>query len=113
VITISDNASVAHVYAGDVASTVTSDARDTAIYVFQIEADAEPGTFARIANVFNFANVPPNHVHLELDRSGRILIIDVEMRLAPNIADCLLRKLTQLTDVLQVAMATPASSASK
>jgi hypothetical protein len=101
--------SLADVYAGDVASTSAADARDTAIYVFQIEADAEPGTFARIANVFNFANAPPNHVHLELDKSGKTPIIDVEMTIGTPIANSLRRKLLQLTDVIQVDLrpATP------
>jgi hypothetical protein len=61
----SDKSLHADVYAGDTASPRVVDAPGGAIHVFDIEADSEPGTFARIANVLNIANVAPNRVSLE------------------------------------------------
>jgi hypothetical protein len=101
------DAPIADVYTGDIAPTSGIDAPRIAPYVFTIEAEAGPGTFARIANVLGIANVAPSRVVLELDKATETLHIDAELCIGPQIADSLRRKLCQLTDVTEVDMATP------
>jgi hypothetical protein len=103
--TDSDSPMIADVYAGDIASAI--DAPRRTVHLFKIEAEAGPGTFARIANVLGIANVAPSRVNLTLDNATRTLHMDVELGIGPAIADSLRRKLSQLTDVIQVDVATP------
>jgi hypothetical protein len=100
----SEKSPAADVYAGDTASPTVVDASDRAIHFFNIEADSEPGTFARIANVLNIANEAPNRVTLEFQRSVGTIIIYVELRVCLSTAQSIQRKLTQLTDVIHVDM---------
>jgi hypothetical protein len=97
----------ADVYAGDTASPSVVGAADCAIHFFNIEAESEPGTFARIANVLNIANVAPNHVTLESRRNDGTMMICVELGVRLNTAQSIQRKLTQLTDVNHVDMSIP------
>jgi aspartokinase len=94
----------ADVYAGDTSSPSVVGASDRAMHFFKIEAESEPGTFARIANVLNIANVAPNHVTLESRRNDGTIIIYVELTVLLNTAQSIQRKLTQLTDVIHVDM---------
>jgi (p)ppGpp synthase/HD superfamily hydrolase len=94
----------ADVYAGDTASPGVVGASDRAIHFFNIEAESEPGTFARIANVLNIANVSPSHVTLESRQNDGTLTIHVELRVRVNTAQSIRRKLIQLTDVIHVDM---------
>src|SRR5579859_2997623 len=96
-----DKSPTADVYAGDLSSSATVDATDGAIHCFTIEADAEPGTFARIANVLNIANIAPGRVSLE-ERNVGTLSIYIEIRVGFSMAQSIQRKLAQLTDVLHV-----------
>jgi hypothetical protein len=75
-------------------------ARENATYFF----DPEPGTFARIANVLNIANVAPNRVSLELKRNDGTLGIYIELRVGLRTAQAIQRKLAQLTDVIHADM---------
>ena len=61
----SDKSPTADVYAGDT-SSLGAPALGGTVHVFTIEADAESGTFARIANVSDIANSAPRRVSLEL-----------------------------------------------
>jgi hypothetical protein len=97
----SDKSPSADVYAGDTASP-GEPASDGAVHVFTIEADAEPGTFARIANVLNIANTAPRRVSLEHQENGATLSIQVELAVGVGTAQSIQRKLAQLTDVIRV-----------
>ena len=108
--TVSDHASIADVYSGDVSSTDVADRSNGAVHIFKIEAEAQPGAFGRIANIFNIANLAPNRANLEFDNNTESLRIEIEISVQPNIADSLRRKLTQLTEVIQVGVVAPVSS---
>lgn len=107
---VSQGLPTADVYAGDMSSPNAVDPRNRGDHVFNIEADAEPGTFARIANVLNIANVAPNRVILERNEDGRILSVYIELEAELNTAQSIQRKLSQLTDVIHVEMQNPAAS---
>jgi hypothetical protein len=96
----SEESPAADVYAGDKDSPIVDDASDAAIHCFNIGADAEPGTFARITNVLNIANRAPNRVTLELNRNDGTLSIYIELRIGLSTAQSIQRKLAQLTDVI-------------
>jgi len=98
----SEGSSHADVYAGDTVSPREVGAPDGAIHVFNIEADAEPGSFARIANVLSIANVAPIRGSLESRRNDGTLVIYIELRVCHSTAQAIQRKLTQLTEVIHV-----------
>jgi hypothetical protein len=100
----SEKSPAADVYAGDTASPNAVDPSERAVHIFNIEADPEPGTFARIANVLNIANVAPNRVSLELKRNDGTLSIYIELRVGLGTAQAIQRKLTQLTNVIRADM---------
>jgi hypothetical protein len=104
--TDSDNLTIADVYAGDIAPTGAVGGPRSAVHLFKIEAEAGPGTFARVANVLGIANVAPSRVILNLDNTTRTLHIEVELGIGPAMADSLRRKLSQLTDMIKVDVAT-------
>jgi hypothetical protein len=98
----SEKSTTADVYAGDLGSLKIGDAPNSAIWYFSIEADAEAGTFAQIANVFNIANRAPRRVSLEL-RSAGILNAYIELTgIGAEVAYSIQRKLKQLTTVIHV-----------
>jgi len=97
-------AAAADAYAGDTASPGAVDASEGAIHFFNIEADSEPGTFARIVNVLNLANVAPDRASLELKRNDGTLRIYIELRVSLSTAQAIQRKLTQLTEVIHSDM---------
>jgi hypothetical protein len=84
----------ADVYAGDTSSLNAADASNGSIYFFDIEADTEPGTFARIANVLNIANIAPKRVILELKETDGSLSIHIELKVGLHTAQSIQRKLT-------------------
>ena len=90
----------ADVYAADLASPNTA-APDGSICVIDILADAEPGAFARIANVLNIAHRAPHQVQLEHTDDG-LLRIHIELKIGVAAAQLIQRKLQQLTDVSSV-----------
>jgi|ERR1700722_91127 len=94
----------ADVYAGDTSSPRTADTVNGGIRVFNIRADAEPGTFARIANVLTIANIAPKRVVLELNENDQTLSVHIELGVGLNTAQSIQRKLAQLTDVIHVDM---------
>jgi hypothetical protein len=98
----SDQSPRADVYAGDLSSPKAGDTVSEPLCFFDISADAEPGTFARIANVLNIANTAPNSVILEVRQVGRLSIYIEIDGISLLIAESIARKLSQLTDVLRV-----------
>ena len=60
----------ADVYAGDMASTYRAAERAAVAYVFAVRAESEPSAFARVANVFNIANVAPRSAHCVVSWAG-------------------------------------------
>jgi hypothetical protein len=98
----SEKSATADVYAGDLGSLKIGDARDSAIYYFSIEADAEAGTFAQIANVFNIANRAPRRVNLD-QKNAEVMCLYIELTgIGLDIARSIHRKLTQLTTIIHV-----------
>lgn len=100
-INLPDNASTADVYAGDTITPGTPSS-DRSVHIFTIRADAEPGTFARIANVLNIANTSPLRVNLEFNEISVTLRIQVDLAVSAVTAQSIERKLAQLTDVVEV-----------
>jgi hypothetical protein len=99
-----DPSPTADVYAADLNSP-NSDTTDGAIRFFYIAADAEAGTFARIANVLNIANRAPGRVTLERMMNDGTLRVYVELEgISLEVAHSIQRKLAQLTDVRRVDM---------
>ena len=99
---VTEDPPTADVYAGDTSSPRTTDTANGGIHVFNIRADAEPGTFARIANVLTIANIAPKRVVLELNANDRTLGVYIELEVGFNTAQSIQRKLAQLTDVIHV-----------
>ncbi len=98
----SDKSPTADVYAGDTSSPNTGDGSGGSIVIFTIEADAQPGTFARIANVLNIANTTPSRVLLELKENDGTLSMHIELGVSLSTAQSIQRNLTQLTEVIHV-----------
>src|SRR5258708_6699211 len=96
----SEKSPTADVYAWETSSPNTGDASGGAFVIFTIEADAQPGTFARIANVLNIANTAPSRVLLELKENDGTLSMHVELEVDLSTAQSIQRKLAQLTDVV-------------
>src|SRR5882672_1303895 len=94
----SDQSPTADVYSGDIPQPSPVDSTGGAIHFFNVLADSEPGTFARIANVLNIANVAPRLVHLEQNNDGTLSVY-IELAIGLSTAQSLQRKLSQLTDV--------------
>jgi hypothetical protein len=101
--TSSDHSPTADVYAGDTTSLGRAGSNGV-VHVFTIEADAEPGTFARIANVLSIANRAPSRVGLELKGEGMGFTMQVELAVGAGTAQSIQRKLAQLTDVIEVEL---------
>lgn len=104
-----DRPATADVYAGDTTALPPGSGAGSRVFVFRIEADAEPDAFARIASVFNIANTAPERVSLGRGAAGQ-LSISVEIELAREVtAEMIRRKLEQLTCTI-TAKAVEASS---
>jgi hypothetical protein len=92
-----DHSVAAAAYAGDTTALLAASAAGSSVFVFRIEADAEPNTFARVAGVFNIANTAPQRVSLRRGSPGQVNI-SIEIELAQALtADMIRRKLEQLT----------------
>src|SRR5438046_954610 len=100
----SDKSPTADVYAGDTTSLGSVEAFDSAIHFFDIEAESEPGTFARIVNIFNIANVAPCRVTLN-SNGEKTFRVHIEIKVRPGTAQSIQRKLAQLTDVVNASIA--------
>jgi hypothetical protein len=87
----------ADVYADDITNPNSSLDVGATLFLFRIEADAEPDVFARVAAVFNIANIAPRRATLR--RESQVTVnITVLIELArASVADMLRRKLEQLT----------------
>lgn len=97
-----DNSGKADVYSGDTASHELSGEHSTNVFLFAIEAEAEPDVLARVANLFNLANVAPLTANLYRESFERVNIV-VEMELIrASTADLIRRKLAQLTCIISV-----------
>jgi (p)ppGpp synthase/HD superfamily hydrolase len=98
-----DNPPTADVYAGD---TATPDTSASSIYAFAIQADAEPDVFARVAIVFNIANVAPQSATMRRESPDQVAIsVAIELT-NTNTPDMIRRKLMQLTCVTSVELTT-------
>ena len=72
------------------------------VYLFSVEADAEPDVFARIANVFNIANTAPHHASLRRDSPDTVRVTVAIVLSEANICEMIRRKLEQLTSTISV-----------
>jgi hypothetical protein len=74
------------------------------VCVYTIVADTEPDVLARVANLFNLANLAPLSVNLQR-KSDELVHISVEIGpIRSTSAELIRRKLTQLTCVTDVAL---------
>jgi hypothetical protein len=89
------------VYAGDTSLAGAAKTSGGELQFFDIEADSEPGTFARIANVLNIANIAPRRVMLEWKPNAETLNVHVEIEVGSSAARSIQRKLMQLTDIVR------------
>lgn len=97
-----ETSGAADVYAGDTTIPESSEHAERALFLFAIEADAEPDVLARVANLFNLANVAPLSANLQKESLERVTIL-VEMELiSASIANLIRRKLAQLTCIISV-----------
>ena len=94
----------ADVYADDVANPNSSLDIGTTLFLFRIEADAEPDVFARVAAIFNIANIAPRRATLCRESPGTVNITVLIELARASLADMLRRKLGQLTCTLSVKL---------
>lgn len=98
-----DHLATADVYAGDNGQGSSGESR-TNVFLFEIQADAEPDVLARVANLLNLANEIPLSAHLQR-KSAEHVYIEVTMeRITTTMADMIRRKLLQLTCVISVEL---------
>jgi hypothetical protein len=94
----------ADVYAGDITNPNASVETGSTLFLFRIEAEAEPDVFARVAAVFNIANIAPRRATLDRESPGTVnMRVLIELARA-SVADLLRRKLEQLTCTLSVEL---------
>jgi hypothetical protein len=96
----------ADVYAGDTTNLVHSTEQSEAVYQYAIEADAEPDVLARVANMFNLANVAPLSADLRRKPGEQVVILVVIGPMSGFTAGMICRKLAQLTCVNNVELTT-------
>lgn len=99
-----DNLATADVYAGDMAAPGLSSGPATIVYLYAIEADAEPDVLARVANLLNLANKVPLSASLQRKSFERVHIAVEMERISATTADMIRRKLMQLTCVIEVEL---------
>jgi hypothetical protein len=97
----SEKPPAADVYSGDTSLAGAAETPGGELHFFDIEADSEPGTFARITNVLNIANIAPRRVVLERKTNDATLSVRVEIEVRSSTAQSIQRKLMQLTDVVR------------
>ena len=92
-----------NLYSGD-ATSFGASIDPATIFLFTIEADAEPDVLARIANCFNLANVAPLRATLQRQSSDFVKMAVEIGPLSVASADMINRKISQLTCVHEVAV---------
>jgi hypothetical protein len=102
--TMDNSPPTADVYAGDTTALDAPTSRPTRHSLFVIEAECEPHVLARVAGIFNIANVAPQNANL-VRRSSSVLTISVAIEIGQATAEAIRRKLEQLTCVLSVTLA--------
>ena len=101
-----ENTIAADVYADDITNPNSSLDAGATLFLFRIEADPEPDVFARVAAVFNIANIAPRRATLDRESPGTVNIsVLIELARA-GVAEMLRRKLEQLTCTLSVEVVT-------
>jgi hypothetical protein len=95
---------LADVYAGDTGAPDLPPEQARTVFWFTIEADAEPDVWARIANLFNAANVAPLNATLHRPSPQRVHLSVRMGRISATTADMIQRKLLQVTCVTSVEL---------
>jgi hypothetical protein len=98
-----DQVAVADVYGGDAGAQWLDEGGGT-IFLFVIEADPEPDVLARVAMIFNLANVAPLNANFQRKSEGNATIAVSIPLLGDVQADLIRRKLEQLTCTLSVSL---------
>jgi hypothetical protein len=102
---MTQNRAIADVYAGDTTPPDDWNEHEHMVFVYTIEADAEPDVLARIAGLFNLANLAPLSVNLRR-KSSELVVLTVEIGPMRNaLAEMIRRKVAQLTCVNEVTLA--------
>src|SRR6266550_5197076 len=96
-----ESPAAADVYAGDTTALGAGAGGLVSQFRFVIEADCEPQVFARVAGIFNIANVAPLGATLARGSSST-LAIAVTIEIGRSAAESIRRKLEQLTCVVSV-----------
>jgi|SRR5450432_2287735 len=99
-----ENTPQADVYAGDTLALDQSACSTGDIFFFEIEADADPDVFGRIANLFNLANVAPLSASLRRPSSGEVRVSVSLSLVSRHAAESIRRKLDQLTCITSVEL---------
>jgi hypothetical protein len=107
---IGDSPPAADVYAGDITTLDPAAGSSSLHFLFVIEAECEPHVLARVAGIFNIANVAPHSANLTR-RSSSQLTISIAMEIGQATAESIRRKLEQLTCVLSVSLLRSESAA--
>jgi hypothetical protein len=92
------------VYANDCSNSQQNavDCRET--FLFEIDADAEPDIWGRVAGVFNLANVAPVKATLARPNTDQVRLTVAMQSISATMADFIRRKLLQLTSVNMVKL---------
>ena len=101
--TMDNSPPTADVYAGDTTALDAPTGRPAHHCLFVIEAECEPDVLARVAGIFNIANVAPQSANL-VRRSPSVLTISVAIEIGQTTAESIRRKLEQLTCVISVSL---------
>jgi hypothetical protein len=73
-------------------------------FLFEIEADADPDVWVRVAQIFNVANVAPAEVTLKRSSTDRVRIVVAMQNIGAPMAELIRRKLGQLTSIRGVTL---------
>jgi hypothetical protein len=90
------------VYSGDLTTAINPVALVRAVY--EVRADADPGTLPRVAAMLALANVAPLRVNCERESTREVLITAVLDGIPAVSAELILRKLQQLSVVVEATL---------
>jgi len=90
------------VYSGDL--TTASNPSPVVRAVYEVRADADPGTLPRVAAMLALANVAPLRVNCERESTREVLITAVLDGIPAVSAELILRKLQQLSVVVEATL---------
>lgn len=91
------------VYSGDL-TTANASVRLVRV-VFEVRVDSDPGALPRVASTLALANVAPMRLTCERITTDELIIIAVLDGITATVAELILRKLQQLSVVVEATLA--------